>query len=309
MNRIYCYQGCEDYHLNTIRNGELWFSRPTEFNDPFEFGFSFSSLDVLHIPITPDILPWHPIEYGLNLRKLNPVEQKTLVRPEILNEIEKYKDELCLTWIGPEYDSRQETRDFNFHDKTIKLGEFLKGHFKRYGVCCFAASFDSPLMWAHYANKHKGFCLEFELRSADVERGCCVEKDGEAKLGTKYVYEKVSYTNERPQISLDELLFTNRTPFKKALATKALEWAYENESRLITHAPIEKAGEARPIPQGMKLTKIFAGCLSNIDAELRTIAKKLDAEFYKMQVDNHNYSLKCKSQTTVTISAPKSASS
>ena len=26
-------------------------------------------------------------------------------------------------------------------------------------VACFSTSFDNALMWAHYANKHKGFCV------------------------------------------------------------------------------------------------------------------------------------------------------
>jgi hypothetical protein len=30
------------------------------------------------------------------------------------------------------------------------------------GVCCFTMNDDHLLMWPHYANKHRGICLEFE---------------------------------------------------------------------------------------------------------------------------------------------------
>ena len=29
------------------------------------------------------------------------------------------------------------------------------------GVCCFSEKKDDILMWSHYADGHKGFCLEF----------------------------------------------------------------------------------------------------------------------------------------------------
>ena len=30
------------------------------------------------------------------------------------------------------------------------------------GVCCLSEKHDDVLMWSHYSNGHKGFCLKFE---------------------------------------------------------------------------------------------------------------------------------------------------
>src|ERR1700730_408530 len=31
------------------------------------------------------------------------------------------------------------------------------------GVLCFSAAWHNPVIWAHYADKHKGLCLGFEI--------------------------------------------------------------------------------------------------------------------------------------------------
>jgi hypothetical protein len=32
-----------------------------------------------------------------------------------------------------------------------------------YGVLCFSTSWKSPVLWSHYADRHKGFCLGFDV--------------------------------------------------------------------------------------------------------------------------------------------------
>src|SRR5690606_10306833 len=31
------------------------------------------------------------------------------------------------------------------------------------GVCCFSASFSSPLLWSHYSDQHRGLCIGYDL--------------------------------------------------------------------------------------------------------------------------------------------------
>lgn len=46
----------------------------------------------------------------------------------------------------------------NFNKKAV---DRFKDKLKEIGVCCFSRTNDSILMWAHYANSHRGFCCEF----------------------------------------------------------------------------------------------------------------------------------------------------
>src|SRR5690242_16738151 len=45
------------------------------------------------------------------------------------------------------------------------LLKHMKNHLNRkYCLLCFSGVWNEPLMWAHYANKHKGVCLGFDVR-------------------------------------------------------------------------------------------------------------------------------------------------
>ena len=34
---------------------------------------------------------------------------------------------------------------------------------EKFGICCFTARCDNSLMWAHYANDHKGRCVKYNF--------------------------------------------------------------------------------------------------------------------------------------------------
>lgn len=85
---------------------------------------------------------------------------------------------------------------------------------EKIGVLCLSAQKDDILMWSHYADSHRGICLEF---------------DGYYKFFAQA--QKVQYPPVRPRIN----------PFRQnddemmeiALLTKATPWKYEQEWRLI----------------------------------------------------------------------------
>lgn len=96
------------------------------------------------------------------------------------------------------------------------------------GVLCLSGSDKHPLMWAHYTDSHKGALLEFD------EEALCFNRqrnkgDDFGKL------HRVWYSDSRPKLSI-----TKSSDALSTLAlTKALEWAYEQELRLLW--PLSKA--------------------------------------------------------------------
>jgi len=77
------------------------------------------------------------------------------------------------------------------------------------GLLCFSKSWRHPMLWAHYADKHRGFCLGFDVN--------------DEKLG------HVSYVNSRfpkPENPKTESFI------EKLLYTKFAHWSYEDEYRL-----------------------------------------------------------------------------
>lgn len=43
-----------------------------------------------------------------------------------------------------------------------KSVEAIAAKMQHQGIACFSAKVDDLLMWSHYADGHRGFCLEFE---------------------------------------------------------------------------------------------------------------------------------------------------
>ena len=41
---------------------------------------------------------------------------------------------------------------------------------RRFGLLCFSRTWRNPVQWSHYADRHRGLCLGFELPESDYAR-------------------------------------------------------------------------------------------------------------------------------------------
>ena len=83
---------------------------------------------------------------------------------------------------------------------------------EQYRVFCLAEEPDCILMWAHYADCHKGICLEFDASQLPFQQG--------------EIANKVEYVSEYPEYNI---LSSDILP----LIVKSKIWSYEKEWRLI----------------------------------------------------------------------------
>lgn len=113
---------------------------------------------------------------------------------------------------------------------------------KHMGVLCFSGSGKHPLMWAHYTDSHKGALLEFDENAPCFNR----RRHAEDEFG---VLRRVRYADSRPSLNVN-----GDSDAMVALAlTKALEWAYEQEVRLLW--PLELAD--RTVDAGEVKVRLF----------------------------------------------------
>lgn len=94
-----------------------------------------------------------------------------------------------------------------------KSERFFKERIKNIGVCCFSRTNSSILMWAHYANSHKGFCIEFHSGNA-----------------TGFNPLDVNYTDTSHKLNFH--INTEDSIFNM-IFTKSLDWQYERELRIL----------------------------------------------------------------------------
>jgi hypothetical protein len=108
------------------------------------------------------------------------------------------------------------------------------------GVLCLSQNENQPLMWAHYADSHKGIMIEFDTENPTFNR----KRTAFDELGR---FRSVSYSKSRPAMNL-ETIFKNNS-FEEFALTKAEQWSYEEEIRLIW--PLESADTKVPTSAGL----------------------------------------------------------
>lgn len=170
-------------------HNELYFSRPLDFNDPFDclpkFIFTASKIAVKQF-----------LEEQLSILEPNLINRRQ--RKARLKELMKKK-----RWKNPKIMHNLE-KHFNFKIKNET------------GICSFSQIPDHVLMWSHYADSHRGICLQFE------------QKSDTPYLGTA---KKVHYQKEYPIIN--PIVDSMEQKVVSIFLTKAKFWEYEREWRII----------------------------------------------------------------------------
>ena len=118
-------------------------------------------------------------------------------------------------------------------------------------ILCCSQRWQSPLLWGHYADKHKGIALELEIPSSSVQ--------------------EILYEKDRASIDLNALMNSanNAAKFEmlKMYTTKYNQWSYEEESRIqFTKNQLVRKGDFDFINLGgeVKITGLVLGPLNNI---------------------------------------------
>ncbi|AXF61952.1 DUF2971 domain-containing protein [Leclercia sp. W6] len=115
----------------------------------------------------------------------------------------------------------------------LKFQKALKESISTYGVCALSRARKNQLMWSHYADEHRGFCIGFKEK----------ELRGE---GSRIHAINIKYQSNYPyQGIIDRLEFFESHPSENSLqkiagdiihsilGTKYSGWKYERERRLI----------------------------------------------------------------------------
>lgn len=146
------------------------------------------------------------------------------------------------------------------------------------------------LMWSHYADNHKGFCIEYDF-SADVLK----EK--------RALVLPVVYSSLRPKLPYETMLFSEKQTLENmnfqsiyekiflSMLTKDEIWSYEKEWRIL----ISAQEEAMNIP-APPVSCIYLGacCSAENEEEIKTLVQDWNIPVKKMIVDRGDYSLHIK---------------
>jgi hypothetical protein len=119
-----------------------------------------------------------------------------------------------------EYDVSQEKAEIRL--LTAKIYQELLSQYER-GVCCFSTTYNSPVLWSHYGDQHKGICIGYHLNRTPKPVLQKVIYGGNRIINTSTVARALINESKEDQEQLD----------RDVLLRKAPGWRYEREWRLI----------------------------------------------------------------------------
>lgn len=151
-----------------------------------------------------------------------------------------------------------------------------------------APVYNNILMWSHYADEHRGFCIKYSLSEHFI---CQKENDNH-----KHMYLKnIIYSNAN--IDLNTPTFDTDL----AYATKNKQWEYEHEVRLIVYNPNRKEKfYGIELDKQSYIESIYFGyrCAAATINAIKNIFKNNNVQtpkFYKMALNQHDiYNMDCK---------------
>jgi hypothetical protein len=191
-----------------LRDGLIRFSSPRVLNDPFELKPHIAAV-VRKEQIPIDIAHLMPPLVAKNYAELPP-EVRALIPHQLYQSFASAHLPYMSTAIETFLNVSLPTITSIIVEKFEEL----------IGILCLTEAPSNLLMWAHYADSHQGFVVEFDSESPFFEQRLGPDDD------LRHI-RKVVYRDERPSIILTEM--QDFSPF----LTKGRDWSYEAEWRMM----------------------------------------------------------------------------
>lgn len=243
---LYKYYGDKPQKLETVMQNKMWYSSPCNFNDVFDCDISIDEKEIFNSII-------RMVYSNMEIRVGSPMWKQ--LRQAVGPQIKSFQAEL----------EKQRTTT---------------------GISCLSEEFDSLLMWAHYANNHRGMCVEYELLEINKQLG--------------FSPVPIIYSDNRVSVhTLDSNTLEKdiQRIFIESLTSKSPEWSYEKEWRIIRDDgacgdkwDAEKKGA---LLEMIRPSSIILGCMAKPEFEkaVREHCEECKINLYKMKKDKERYRL------------------
>lgn len=189
-NKLYKYLRVGSKGLRgLLERNEIYFSRPEELNDPFE------CKPFVSVPSKPKDIKAHARHLAQKHAEGRSIAEKRVLTRRAASRIAS-TDERAKT----QYSIAEQSSFY-----------------------CLSSVPDNLLMWAHYANEHRGCCIEFDVENLNN--------------GWVFRAEPVQYMTDRPVIDIK--WYGDRDKYNeiadRTFLSKSIDWEHEREFRIIKY--------------------------------------------------------------------------
>lgn len=320
-------------NISDIKKQRLWFSHPRTFNDPFDCHTGY------------DVTSYEKHSLLEHIKKIGFVDQENSKKGFTLDDFNRIQ----ISTTEYEFDWRKNTEEYwsalnklsdgkceefqrDIYSLKIKYRNEVKTKIEKLRnvdirIACFSEldsnnfphknnDFECMIqMWSHYADNHKGFCVEYDMSHLHPSKLLPLKYKKYNDSQNEYMAERttlltvaglfpVIYTANRvniprtklQQIKIDDSNNVNHNSdidalLYKTYIVKSAKWNYEKEWRIIIDGNICKYFDHKiPFPY---IKRIFLGCkmdAHNIDY-LIEIAEELNVEVIIISMDDKKFVL------------------
>ncbi|ADK30555.1 DUF2971 domain-containing protein [Brachyspira pilosicoli] len=242
----------------------------------------YGEIDKNDLNIIDSILK-EELHYGINYEKLyEELKDGVLYKYTKINENVFSMIENNEIWL---------TNPCRFNDPVDPFIKIYNNMYKylmdRVKIACLGVNNNNTLMWSHYADKHEGICIGYDIKDPNLY------KDYTTMFKIIYDMEIVNlnnfvntdYCTPKNLSNIREEDLENYTETLKLFLYKSKEWAYENEYRILKY---DELGSSNGISKPLKIKSICFG--ANINKYYKKIiidiVKDTDIKLYEAKFDN-----------------------
>jgi hypothetical protein len=180
---VFRYRSINKWFDDILSKNELWFSKGTEFNDPFDCNIEVDTNNSA-VEIRQYITSKMPL--GTSKDVLDLLDKTVVADPDKFHQI---------------------------------VNKSVRKVLDKRGIACFSKTNNDILLWSHYADYHRGCVLTFDV----------LQDPGFFLFPFNVIYQADYPDYNHLKDSSD--------PVTPLIRTKALEWKYEEEIRVVKDSP------------------------------------------------------------------------
>lgn len=270
--KLYKYAAFNSYSLRLLSEGEAFYSDPKNFNDPLDCNPTIQLDKNIDSKLLEDLL-FHMIPDNEREEKFHRIKTDCKQVPNYVDEED-----------GEHYPITDPIflQKYYIDELTDKVKTLLNEEMSKKGVLALAERWDSALMWSHYADEHRGICIEYEM------------------VEPKHFFDQikaVSYESERAvKISdliswkIDSSLEAEQRVISTYFFAKAPDWKYEQEWRDISSSAgvLSSSATISGVYFGFRCDDAVKTCIVKL---LQNYTHRKSLNFYQISLHTSNFSL------------------
>ncbi len=254
--KLYKYRKFDVRTLSMVTDHGLYFSDPRKFNDPLDCNMS----------IKPDI----------SLKKLADLLKVLMGKDR--EAAWNYAIDSAVHMSGEHGNWKTDTKVRRYLARLIlaDIQSELQKEFDAKGVISFSDNWRSVLMWSHYADEHRGICIEFDTTEVVHQNLAPIKYDGERSVKASDLYAW----------KVEGDAAAGKRVFDMHFYGKAPGWSYEGEWRDIS--------DKQQSCEMYRMTAIYLGyrCPYSVTVALvKMLGLDSDIRLHDVYLDDEGYEL------------------